>query len=32
MERTEAELLSGLTEAERGILLVLLKKVRDTLQ
>ena len=32
MERTEAELLSGLTEAERDILLVLLKKVRNTLQ
>ena len=32
MERTETELLSGLTEAERTIFLTLLKKVRDTLQ
>ena len=32
MAQTETELLSGLTEAERGILLVLLRKVRDTLQ
>jgi len=32
MAQTESELLSGLTEAERGILLVLLQKVRDTLQ
>lgn len=31
MEQTEEELLSGLTEAERGIFLTLLKKVRDTL-
>lgn len=29
--RTEERLLSGLTETERGILLSLLKKVRDTL-
>lgn len=32
MAQTETEILSGLTEAERGILLVLLRKVRDTLQ
>lgn len=32
MEQTERELLSGLTEAERDILLVLLRKMRDTLQ
>ena len=32
MEQTETALLSGLTEAERDILLVLLKKVRDGLE
>lgn len=31
MEQTEKALLSGLTETEKGIFLVLLKKVRDTL-
>lgn len=31
MEQTEAQLLSGLTEAERTIFLTLLQKVRDTL-
>ena len=31
MSQTEEQLLSGLTETERGIFLSLLKKVRDTL-
>lgn len=31
MERAEKELLSGLTDTEKGIFLTLLRKVRDTL-
>lgn len=31
MARTEAHILSGLTETERGILLALLEKVRNSL-